>query len=177
MKTIKTIVYDFDELSADAKEKAIKDLYIVNVEPDWFDCTYDDADDIGIKISGFDIGRGAYCKGDFIESAEETAQKIVDNHGKDCETYKTATTYLKDRTKLVKKYSDGKTLDIVAEDNEYNFDNDCDNLDYDFLLSILEDYRILLSKVYDYLTSEEAIVETIEANKYTFTIDGTMKNA
>jgi hypothetical protein len=176
MKNVITTVYNFAELSDKAKQKAIESLYDCNVNREWWDCTYEDAKTVNIKITGFDIDR-SYCEGDFMESAEETANLIIENHGKDCKTYKTAANYLKERKELVEKYSDGKTLNIVAEDNECDFDNDCNELDAEFLRSILEDYRIILSKEYDYLTSKEAIIDTIEANDWTFTEDGTMKNA
>ena len=42
----------------------------------------------------------------------------------------------------------------------------------EFRRSILEDYRIILQTEFEYLTSEEAIVEIIEANEYEFTADG-----
>ena len=135
---------------------------------------YWDAEEAGIKITEFDIDRGSYVKGHFLSGAEEAAHKIVDSHGKMCETYKTAKEYLQDRDNLVEKYSDGIKKDEVAGDNEYEFDAECDELDAEFLRSVLEDYRIILSKEHDYLTSEEAIIETIEANEYEFTEDGVM---
>jgi hypothetical protein len=38
----------------------------------------------------------------------------------------------------------------------------------------LEDYSIILQKECDYLSSEESIIETIEANDYEFDIDGNL---
>jgi len=179
MKTIvKTYqVFEFSELSEDAKQKALENNYDVNVDSDWWDCTYEDAENICLKITGFDIDRGNYCKCNFTESAEETANLIIENHGQNCETYKDAEKYLENRAELVKKYSDGINTDIVAEDNEYDFDNDCDELDSEFLKTISEDYLSMLRKEYEYLTSEESIIETIEANDWTFLADGTMKNS
>jgi hypothetical protein len=46
-------------------------------------------------------------------------------------------------------------------------------LEDEFLKTLCEDYRIILSREYDYLTSEAAIIETIEANEYEFKADGT----
>ena len=173
MKTItkKTVVYKFDELDENQKQKAIEHLYDINIDREWWDGTYEDAANVGINITSFDIGRGSYCNGD-IYCILDTAEKIIEEHGENCETYKTAADYLKSRAELVKKYSDGKNLDIVAEDNEYDFDNECDDLDSEFEKSILEDYRIMLSKDYDYLTTKEAIIDTIQANDYDFTADG-----
>ena len=173
MKTIttKTVVYKFDELDKQQRQEAIENLYDINVDHDWWDGVYDDAANVGIKITSFDIDRGSYCNGD-IYCILDTAEKIIEEHGEHCETHKTAADYLESRAELVKKHSDGKNLDIVAEDNEYDFDNECDDLDEEFKKSILEDYRIMLSNEYDYLTGKEAIIDTIQANDYDFTADG-----
>ena len=172
MKIIETKVYQFDELTESAKEKAIEELYDINVDFDWWDCTYEDAKTIGLDISGFDLGRSNFCAGDLIEDIEKVVDLIIENHGKACQTFRDARQYKKDRTELVIKFSDGIDTNTVAEDNEDDFDDDCDELDAEFLKSLLEDYRIILSKEYDYLTSREAIEDTIKANEYDFAEDG-----
>lgn len=172
MRIKETKVYPFDELSDDAKEKAIEGVIDINVNYEWWDCIFDDAKNALLELKSFDLDRRRHCTGNFIESAKDTAEKIIKEHGKKCETFQTATNYLKEHTELVEKYSDGKQLDIVIEDNEYDFENECDSLDDEFLKSILEDYSIMLQKEYEYLMSEEAIIETIKANEYEFTVDG-----
>jgi len=158
---IKTIeVYSFDELSDDAKKKAIQKLCDINVDFDWWDSTYEDARNIGIKITGFDIDRKQTVSGEFINSAGETIQDILREHGENCETYKTAMRY---------KHNFDLASDETDED-ELSASED------EFLNDILEDYRIILRNEYEYLTSEEAIIETIKANDYTFTIDGKLEN-
>ena len=169
--TVETEVFNFDELSEEGKEKALADLYDTNTDQDWWENTYEDAARVGIKITGFDLDRGAYCEGDIYDH-EATAEAITENHGTKCETYLTAVQYQADRSKLVIKYSDGYNIDIVAEDNEFGFDDDCNELDEEFKKSLLEDYRIILQHEYEYLTSEEAIIETILANAYEFTANG-----
>lgn len=169
-ETIK--VYQFNELSDEAKSKAIASMADINTDYDWYQCTYGDAENIGLKITGFDIDRGSYCSGKFIESPEETAEKIKSEHGPDCETWKTADRYLQYRAALVKKFSDGINTDQVSQDNYYEFDEECDELDGDFLKLLCEDYRIILQKEYEYQTSKEQIIETIECNEYEFLADG-----
>lgn len=171
-RTIRTKVYKFNELSESAKNKVIEKFYDINVGHDWWSDVYYDAAQIGLKIKGFDIDRGNYCKGEFLISGCEVAEKIKLNHGEKCETYKTALDFLSDWQKLVEKHSDGISKDKVSEDNEYEFDQEADELEKDFLKSLCEDYRIILSNEYEYLTSEEAIIETIKANEYEFTSDG-----
>jgi len=45
-------------------------------------------------------------------------------------------------------------------------------LEQEFLKCILEDYRCILSNEYDYLQSNEAVIETIITNDYAFTEEG-----
>lgn len=172
--TTETNVYTFDELPQKAQEKAIQYLWDANVDYEWWDAIYEDAERIGLKLTVFDLGIRRYAKGKWTESPERCAELILKEHGEDCETYSTARNYLFDREKLVKKYSDGNNIDQVTEDNEDEFDQECDELDADFLHSLCEDYSIILQKESEYLTSEEAIVETITANEYEFTIDGNL---
>jgi hypothetical protein len=165
-------VYLFEELPVESQQKALEEYWGINVNYEWWDFTYEDAKNIGLEITEFDLDRNRHAKGDFINSALETAEKILENHGDICETYKTAKDYLEARTNLVKKYSDGVNTEQVLGDNEYNFDNECDEIDEEFLRSLLEDYSIILQKESEYLTSEEVIKETLIANEYEFTIDG-----
>lgn len=153
MRIKETKVFTFAELSEDVKDKAIEKLYDLNVDHDWWDSVYDDAKNIGLKITEFDIDRGAYARGNFIGSAKETAEKIIANHGPDCETVATSKSYLRE------------LQDLDGHDKEIN---------REFLQSLLEDYRIMLSKEYDYLTSREAIIETIESNEYEFDEHGNL---
>lgn len=165
MRTIRTKVYKFSELSEQAKEKAIEWGYDLNVSYDWWESVYEDAENIGVKITGFDIDRASYCKGDIIGTHEETAKLILEQHGEQCETYKTAKNFLAELDAVAERYKD-KGEDNWDEQSEIEAQED------DFLKSLLEDYRIILSKEYDYLTSREAIIESIEANEYEFTVDG-----
>lgn len=160
MKTKTYNVYKFNELTEESKQKAIENLCYINVDHDWWEFTYEDAKTVGIKITGFDIDRGAYCKGDFIESPLTVIELIKENHGESCETYKTALQY----EKLI--------LECPKDEEGETIENELEVIEDDFRNSILEDYRIMLEKEYEYLTSKEAIIETIETNDYDFTIDG-----
>ena len=165
----KTKVYKFSELPEDAKEKAMEKLYDININYDWYEFTYEDAKQIGLIINEFDIDRGSYCRGKFAESAESTADLIIANHGIDCETYKTAESYLKERDEIVET---AKRDENGEFEDENELDDKLDELDAEFKKSIFEDYLIILRKEYEYQSSEEAIKETIEANDYEFTIEG-----
>lgn len=170
MRTIQTNVYKLEELSNSAKEKAIDLLSDINVQYNWWDSDYEDAKMIKLKITGFDI----YKKGiniSFLDGGVDTAHAIFKQHGNMCETYKLAENYLQNRDKLIdeaQRDQDGDFLDV------YELDIQLDELDKDFLYQLGEEYLCILDKEYDYLTSSEAIEETIICNGYEFTEDGVM---
>lgn len=168
-ETTTRTLYKLNELSQDAQDKAIESLWDINVDYEWWEWAFDDAERIDLRISEFDLDRSSYVKADFLESAEQTAHKIIDKHGNTFDTYRTAETYLSDRDELIAtapRDADGEF------ENEFKLDSDLDSLDEDFLHSLCEDYRIVLTREYEYLTSREAIVETIDANEYEFTATG-----
>jgi myo-inositol catabolism protein IolC len=168
MRKIETIVYKFDELSAEAQDKAIDKLYDINVDYQWWDSVYDDAENVGIRISEFDLDRNRHCKGRFINYALDTAEAILREHGQHCESYKTAEAYIQERAAFIKA-----ELEANIDDDEFSEDDiDFDDIDIDFLKSILEDYSIMLQHEYEYLASAEAIKETIDDNEYEFTAEG-----
>lgn len=162
-------IYSFSELDENIQGKAIEKLYDINVNYEWWESTYDDAKEIGLKITGFDIDRDNYCKGAFTNDACYTANKILESHGNTCETYKDAEEFLKVRDELINTAPKDEN---GAFEDETDLDRSLDNLENCFLHTLLEDYRIILSNEYEYLTSKEAILETIEANEYEFDEEG-----
>ena len=171
--TIKTEVYQFSELSEKAKENAIEKLYDINIEFDWWDSVYEDAENIGLKITSFDTDRGSYCTLENKDGWSFVADKILSEHGKKCESYQLSKEFLKNRDSLVCKYK-GDNENSVSYENEYDFDNECDELEGEFKKALQEEYLSILRCQYEYLTSKEAIIETIEANKYEFTKEGVL---
>ena len=168
MRTIETNVYQFSELSEEMQEKAISNLYDINVSFDWWQSTYEDASNIGLKITSFDLDRRRHAEGELNLSANEVAANIFKNHGEDCETYKTAKSFMEEWEPLFAEYMDETNEKYESGEVE----RELQGLEEDFLKSILEDYSMMLQKESEYLQSEEAIKETIEANEYEFTADG-----
>ena len=115
-----------------------------------------------MKLTGFDVERGNYCEGEFINYASDTARAILKEHGKGCDTYKLAEIYLA-RCKV-----------IEAKEETQETEEDCIELEEEFLKDLLECYLLTLKEEFEYNTSEEAILETIRANEYDFRSDGTM---
>jgi hypothetical protein len=144
MKTIEIKVYQFDELSEEGQQKAIENYFDINVDHDWWEFNYDDAKNVGLKIKGFDLDRGNYCKIDPIWEPSEIKKAVLNTHGKDCDTYKT-----------VKKYD----LRKEGEGEE-------------MLKELAEDYLKLLRQEYEWRTSKEQIIETLKINEYHFTENG-----
>lgn len=170
--TVTTKVYPFDELSDEAKEKAIEELADINVEHDWWDSTFEDAATIGLVIEEFDLDRTRHATGKWQEDAEDVARLIIENHGEQCETCKDATVFLADYAKLEAEYNKALIMLPCPEYEEFTESEQHEELCDKFFKTILEDYSIMLQKEYEYLTGEEAIIDSIEANEYEFTEDG-----
>lgn len=164
MPRIKEVtLYNYDELSDEAKEKA-RDWYRESSSnDDWWGSTYEDAERIGLKITAFDIDRGSYVQAKFIKGAYECAKLILAKHGKECETYKTAQSYIQ---------AVDKVYDLEKQDEDYNSDDDIYEIDKEFLKTIQKEYRIILQKEYEYINSDEYVEENIQANEYEFTEEG-----
>jgi len=167
MKQHTITTYEFDELSPEAQRRAIDTLWDINVAYDWWDCIYEDAETVGIKITSFDLYYH-YCRGEFIENARYTANKILQYHGETCETYQTAKVFLD----TLNRFLEAADKDEYGELAYLSDEQQVEEMELEFLRAILEDYRMLLQKEYDYQTSDEAIIETIRANEYEFTENG-----
>jgi hypothetical protein len=179
--TTVTTVYSFDELSEESQQKALEELWDLNVDYDWWDSTYEDASRIGLKIDGFDCGNRNSINGELAESLLDCCKLIRKHHGKECETFKAAAEYLDAYIQAFKEW-----LPLQDHGDEY-YTNGWNNVDWlkdfegreeaeevtnDFRKALLEDYLSMLRREYDYQTSEEAIKETIYASEYEFTEDG-----
>lgn len=170
MKTITINLYKFQELKKEAKQTALVSLSDINIDFDWWFCTYEDALNIGLEVTGFE--NNVWLRGKFTDTETAAAEKIIKEHGKDCQTYKTAKSFLDSWAKLVAKYSDGQEKDRVTEANEQEFDEKADILEALFLKDLCSDYLKILGIDYEYQISDEGIIETINANNYDFTEDG-----
>jgi hypothetical protein len=157
MRTIETTLYKYSELSEAGKQKARESLSDINVDFDWWDSVYEDAAEIGLKIKGFDIGRGSRVDGELICSAMESIKKVLENHGPDCDTTKTAQYFIDLYNEIAPEIRDDDWLS---------------DFEGDYLDAICDCYLTLLRDEYEYQTSEEAVIETIEANEYEFSADG-----
>jgi hypothetical protein len=158
METITLNLYKFSELSEDAKKKAIEKHLYINVDCEWWDFIYYDAKKvIGVEISGFDIYRKSIDI-KFIEDAEDVAHNIIQEYGQDTDMYKLAADFIVDYSNL-----------IMTDDPS---PSDIEDREEEFLNGLGEEYLSMLEKDYDWLTSDEAIADTLELNEYTFLENG-----
>mgnify|MGYP000134307705 FL=1 len=172
-------VYAFAELSDEAKERALNEFRGINVEHDWWDGAYDTICTAG-KLLGLDIDDISfdvylYCVFDAdYEYVCGAVKAIQAEFPRDTELHGVARK-LQD---LQKRHFYSLSCAVKEEGRSMNYyrcfrfgeDYECD------LGDIIDDFahwaRILLRDEYEYLTSDEAVKEAIEANEYEFTEDG-----
>lgn len=166
-KIIETTVYEYHELPTEtAKAAARRWLAEAATDGDWYEPEYQDALDVGLKITGFDL----YQRGITLEietSAPEVAEAITGNHGNTCETWKAAHDYLRELDTI------GAACDAEDGTPERNkWEEQREAIDGDFLKSLRVAYITMLQEEYDYLCSIQHLSEFAEANGYTFTAMG-----
>jgi len=173
MRIIETEVYTFDELSDGAKENAINELREINVEHDWWDCTYETFRELGIRIEHFDLGRRSEIGIDLIETHHEVAINIISTFGENG-LKANAEYFIEQRDKLVKELGEGDEVAgySVKEGNEIKFDLRVETIEEYYFNGLKRDILHWLRCEFEYLMSDEAIIDTIEANEYEFTKEG-----
>jgi hypothetical protein len=158
------MIYTINELSPASKEKAIANNRMYNVEClDWWDGVYEDARLIGLELTSFDLGRRSECKGRFNKAGIEVAKSILAEHGANCDTVTDAEVFMKEYAALP-----------VEDDEDAPSNRELEELEDWFLHELREDYRILLEREYEYLTSDESVAESLECNGVEFLEDGSI---
>jgi len=189
-------IYTFDELSDEAKERAINDWNAEGLDYQWWDFVYNDAKEIGklmgiqienIYFSGFwSQGDGACFEGYYAH--EKGSVKAVKGYApQDRELHRIA----RDLSKVQRPYFYGLEAS-VRHQGRYSHEfctviNVEDRRDYpaddisagqEGIAEVLRDlmrwiYRTL-EKEYEYQTSEENVSELLRINEYEFTAAGKM---
>lgn len=176
MKTKTIEIYEFDELSESAQDAAIDNIRTINNEYyEWWDSTYEDAETIGLCLTGFGLDRNRHATGYFKNGAEGCAHLIIDNHGETCATTVSAKVYLIDRNRFIENAR--QWMPDEELEGEYNLESVLDDLNEEFLKSILEDYSMSLQRESEYLNSKENLLEVIACNEYTFNVNGQLEAA
>ena len=173
MRIIETKVYRFKELDEQAKEKAIENNRETFVMDSWWEFVEYDLEMFGLKLKEFDLGRRDYVKLEMYYALDKICDKIMKISGDTTEIYKTAERY-------------GKEYKLIQDDMESLNDMDTDkdehdltilvhktqDLEEEFLKELSKEALSMLKNEYEYLTSEECIIEMFEANEYEFTEEG-----
>ena len=197
MKTIEIKVYSFDELSKQAKAKAIENNNEINIHEDWYEYIYEDFISLNkdfeidrIYFSGFwSQGDGAMfeysgisdsLKDEFIDSLDLSPMR---------KQWLLGNIYVSGKGKQSGHYCHEKSCShsIYWEVDNGDLHYNAQPLFYEWLERFAEDFEDFviskyedqanelysnLSHSYDYLTSEDAIEETIIANDLEFYEDG-----
>lgn len=170
MKTIKTIVYEYHELSDKAKTKAIEEYSEINTNYDWWYLTFDEFKTLGIKVTGVDL----YRKEIGIENIvpyEEIAYNICHEFNGNS-IYERAIQFSIDFEALKRKYEVDNNGFTFNEKKQDNYQDEYDDLTFEFKVDLCNEILDWLNNEYEYLISEEGIADTIVANEYLFTEDG-----
>lgn len=194
MKTKTIKLYTFDELSEEAKKKALEKLYDINVYDDyWYDDMLEEFKE-DMKKMGYYVEnvyfRGFWSQGDgacFTGSVDILEYVKIKKLGN---KYRKLLHYVKDM---------GGSVDITTSGRYYHpetmrFEDNIIQMGSLYDDEILQQATIIvdliekearekvdelyerLEEQYDYLVSEEAIIDTIECNDYYFTKDGELEN-
>jgi hypothetical protein len=145
MKTVTETIYNFNELPKDAQQKAISNNIDIHFNYKWYDFIEEDLKEINCKLLEFDLYYNT-IKIKLLTDAETVASQILSNHGESCNTYKIAKQF---------------------------FSNEID--ENQFLKQLQNKYLNSLHIEYDYLTCNQAIIETFEANDYHFDLNGKIR--
>jgi len=195
-RTIETIVYKFEELTDELKEKVLAKYWDIIVDYDWWDYTYEDAKTLGEKM-GFQIdkinfsgfcsqGDGACFFGTFKPIADCLAA-ITDDTTHDS----TLSDIARDLTKLILshgvdwsakftthgRYSHSGTMRVELDAPDDMSQEEFTALEKGILQTAREFADWIysrLEKEYDYLTSATASADFLIANDYEFNGCGEM---
>lgn len=186
MRTIRTKIYKFEELSQDAQQTAIEKMREINVDYDsWHDGILEGCkeklDEVGffnseIWYTGFHSqgdGLSFDAKIDVLKFAttpnEKRVVKLIDAGLIENPTIL--------KTSFSNRYSHEKTCFVDYDATDYNNINKaletlCDKIESK-RLELCKEFYLTLEKDYYYLQSDEVVKETILVNDYDFLKDGT----
>jgi len=178
MRNVTITIYQFDELNETAKEKA-RDRYRAGaLDYEWWDGIFDEAQRIGLKITGFGLDRRRYATGELTMSLNESCQAILTEHGETCESYTIASSYageLATLTATLAKEKEELTEEEYtdkADDLDETYQEEIERLTGEYEKELLEAYSLMLEHEHEWQLADEQVDESIRANGYEFTEDG-----
>ena len=173
MRIIETKVYRFKELDEQAKEKALENNREIFVEDSWWEFVEYDLEMFGLKLKEFDLGRRDYVKLEVYYALDKICDKIMEICGDKTEIYKIAEEYSKEYKLIQDDMESLNDMDTDKDEHDLmRLELKSQDLEDDFLKEISEEALSMLKNEYEYLTSEECIIDMFEANEYEFTEEG-----
>ena len=175
MREITVKAYKFDELSEEAQERALNDLRWVNVDGDWYEDVYYTIRAAG-ELLGLDIGdiyfdTYLYCTFDASYEYARGAAKAIQAEFPRATDLHDVARKLQDLQKR-HFYSLSCAVREARDMNRYSCFRFGEDYECSDLGDIIDDFahwaRVLLRDESEYLTSDEAVKEMIEANEYEF---------
>ena len=146
--------YEFRELPSEIQEKVLDENRNFNIFDDWYINVYEQAEEVGIKVESFDLGRADCCEIEFMEYSLDTANSIIEMWGEKTDIYKLAKQFLNNFSAI----DEGENEELEAK----------------FLTDLAKLIKEWLAGELDYLESDEAIINAFEANEYKFDKEGKM---
>jgi hypothetical protein len=180
MRTITIELYPFDELNMATQKKVLEKYHDINTDHDWWNNVYYMYTET-LKKQGFT------CNKDFTFSLYTQGHNArIESASLDLIEWIKCDPKNRDRFSTLNEWINGFNISSGRVDHDHIGDapETVDDL-YDELHEIIqaevnEIQEHMLRDLYsdcDYLSSDEAIKDTFEANEYTFESDGTMRNA
>ena len=156
MRTTNKDLYSFEELSEESKRDAMTDYTTINVDGvEWWECTYDTFDEVGIKINSFDLFSYNLCF-ELILSVEEVCKNIINKIG-----YSWA--------EMCQNYLDSVNAQLALEPVDQDMLDDMEAL---FLKDLELDILGWLNDEYTHLCSDEEVEFALVNGDYKFDING-----
>lgn len=154
-QTINTFL--FSELPDEIKKKVLIKYADRGTIDWWYENTFEEAKENGIRLTGFDLGRGQKIEGTFIwdhlEVANNILKNIIDMHP----LFTISEQFKKQRDEAIDEYK----LDELQ--NQYEKD-------------ILWQYWKMLKDEYEHFYSDEYLEEFFDIHEYQFTENGVLYN-
>ena len=180
MKEVTFKVYQFDELSEEVKEKILDDCRFIMVEYfNWWGFVYEDAENIGLEIVEFDLDR-RYIRMKLKENILSSIEEALNYFNKDSNEYKIVKGYYDEIMKLKDSEEVKEYLKDNPHDDPYDaiYNMSLDDRFYDeYINDMKRVFLRMLENEFNYLTSDEAIIECFNNNDYEFFENGKIFNA
>lgn len=158
MKTVSINVYSLEELTGNAREKAIQ--WIREGNYDWSQQVEEDAKKYGVKLESWDIYRKEIQIK--VENPVQTAIAIFEDYSEIAEIYQQARSFMDKRNEIEANPSDDHYEQSQRfEENAEIFRNHLGKM---FLKNLIVEY--------DYQNTDEYCLDTAKANNWMFDAQG-----